>query len=128
MLAMFSAIMDNPRGPGFFQAKSEKIKFLVLWCNNRMAKFGVTRNILRSKKVRGKNLFSIISPTHIILNLKNRAKESIINELFDILEIHGSLIDRTVALKDLLEREQAMSTAIPNGIAITHAKPQPSTN
>jgi PTS system nitrogen regulatory IIA component len=87
-----------------------------------MDKSGVRRNILLSKKVSGKDLFSIILPTHIILNLKGRTKESIINELFDVLEIQDSLIDRTTALKDLLNREQAMSTAIPNGIAIPHAK------
>jgi mannitol/fructose-specific phosphotransferase system IIA component (Ntr-type) len=67
-------------------------------------------------------LFSTIVPRHIILNLKGKTKESIINELFDVLEIQGKLTDRTTALKDLLDREQTMSTGIPNGIAIPHAK------
>lgn len=67
-------------------------------------------------------LFSKIVPRHIILNLKGKTKESIINELFDVLERQGKLVDRTTALKDLLDREQTMSTGIPNGIAIPHAK------
>jgi mannitol/fructose-specific phosphotransferase system IIA component (Ntr-type) len=87
-----------------------------------MDKSGITLNIVQSKITSNKDLFSIISPAHIILDLKSRTKKSIINELFDVLEIQAKPIDRTTALKDLMNREQAMSTAIPNGIAIPHAK------
>jgi mannitol/fructose-specific phosphotransferase system IIA component (Ntr-type) len=44
------------------------------------------------------------------------------NELLEILKANGKLLDRDTALKDLLEREKAMTTAMPNGIAIPHAK------
>jgi PTS system nitrogen regulatory IIA component len=67
-------------------------------------------------------VFSKIAPRHIILNLKGRTKESVVNELFDILELQGKILNRAMALKDLLDREQTMSTGIPNGIAIPHAK------
>jgi mannitol/fructose-specific phosphotransferase system IIA component (Ntr-type) len=69
-----------------------------------------------------KHLFSTIVPDHIILNLKGKTKETTINELLDLLASQGKLLDRDTALKDLLDREQAMSTAIPNAIAIPHAK------
>jgi PTS system nitrogen regulatory IIA component len=69
-----------------------------------------------------KHLFSTIVPDHIILNLKGKTKETIINELLDMLTAQGKLLDRDTALKDLLNREQAMSTAIPNGIAVPRAK------
>jgi mannitol/fructose-specific phosphotransferase system IIA component (Ntr-type) len=36
--------------------------------------------------------------------------------------VQGKLVDRAAALKDLMDRERAMSTAIPNGIAVPHAK------
>jgi mannitol/fructose-specific phosphotransferase system IIA component (Ntr-type) len=39
-----------------------------------------------------------------------------------IFQVNGKLLDPAAALKDLMNREQAMSTAIPNGIAIPHAK------
>jgi PTS system nitrogen regulatory IIA component len=44
------------------------------------------------------------------------------SELLDVLAVQGKLLNRDVALKDLLDREQAMSTGIPNGIALPHAK------
>jgi mannitol/fructose-specific phosphotransferase system IIA component (Ntr-type) len=73
----------------------------------------------------GKNagkLLDLIKPENISLNLKSTTKETAINELLDILSAQGKLIDRDAALADLLNREQTMSTGIPNGIAIPHAK------
>jgi PTS system nitrogen regulatory IIA component len=64
----------------------------------------------------------IITADTIILNLKGNTKETVFGELFDILAAQGKLLDRTAALKDLIDREQTMSTAIPNGIALPHAK------
>jgi mannitol/fructose-specific phosphotransferase system IIA component (Ntr-type) len=61
-------------------------------------------------------------PENISLHLHGRTKESVINELLDMLAIQGKLLNRDIALKDLLDREQTMSTGIPNGIALPHAK------
>jgi mannitol/fructose-specific phosphotransferase system IIA component (Ntr-type) len=69
-----------------------------------------------------KKLLHLLQSKYINLNLKGKAKEAIIDELLDILVIQGKLIDRAIALKDLLNREQTMSTGMPNGIAIPHAK------
>jgi mannitol/fructose-specific phosphotransferase system IIA component (Ntr-type) len=65
---------------------------------------------------------AIVTTDAIILNLKGKTKEAIINELLDIVAAQGKLLDRTTALNDLLAREQTMSTGIPNGIALPHAK------
>jgi mannitol/fructose-specific phosphotransferase system IIA component (Ntr-type) len=65
---------------------------------------------------------AIITADIIILNLKSKTKEAAINELLDILVAQGKLLNRGTAIKDLLDREQTMSTGIPNGIAIPHAK------
>jgi mannitol/fructose-specific phosphotransferase system IIA component (Ntr-type) len=73
-------------------------------------------------KNNAKKLFHLLQPKYINPNLKGKTKETIINELLDILVIQGKLIDRAAALKDLLNREQTMSTGMPNGIAIPHAK------
>jgi PTS system nitrogen regulatory IIA component len=67
-------------------------------------------------------LLKLISPESIRLNLYGKTKEAVLNELLDVLSIQGKLLDRTAALKDLMNREQTMSTAIPNDIAIPHAK------
>jgi mannitol/fructose-specific phosphotransferase system IIA component (Ntr-type) len=65
---------------------------------------------------------NLIPPEHISIHLHGKTKKAVINELLDILVIQGKLSDRDTALKDLLDREQTMSTAIPNGIAIPRAK------
>jgi mannitol/fructose-specific phosphotransferase system IIA component (Ntr-type) len=74
-----------------------------------------------SKNNAGK-LLDLIKPENINLKLKSKTKEAAINELLDILSAQGKLIDRDTALADLLNREQTMSTGIPNGIALPHAK------
>jgi PTS system nitrogen regulatory IIA component len=87
-----------------------------------MGSIGNPPNFLGLKPGNNKDLFSIVLPTQIIMKLAGKTKETIINEMLDRLVIQGKLLNRDTALKDLLDREQAMSTAIPNGIAIPHAK------
>jgi PTS system nitrogen regulatory IIA component len=87
-----------------------------------MDKTNKAHNIFSLKTKTSKHLFPAIVPDHIILTLKAKTKETIINELLDVLVVQGKLLDRDIALKDLMQREQTMSTAIPNGIAIPHAK------
>jgi mannitol/fructose-specific phosphotransferase system IIA component (Ntr-type) len=65
---------------------------------------------------------AIITTDAITINLKGKTKEAVINELLDILANQGKLLDRDTALKNLLNREQTMSTGISNGIALPHAK------
>jgi PTS system fructose-specific IIC component/PTS system nitrogen regulatory IIA component len=67
-------------------------------------------------------VLNLISSENIRLRLHGRTKKAVINELLDILVIQGKLLNRDIVLKDLLDREQTMSTAIPNGIAIPRAK------
>jgi PTS system nitrogen regulatory IIA component len=80
------------------------------------------KNIIASRQSSKNTLLTLIKPEHILLNLKSRTKETVINELLDILKTSGELSDRTIAFNDLLDREQTMSTGIPNGIAIPHTK------
>ncbi|MDR0760233.1 MAG: PTS sugar transporter subunit IIA, partial [Treponema sp.] len=67
-------------------------------------------------------LLNLISQENIRLNLHGKTKEAVINELLDILSAQEKLLDRATVLKALMNREQTMSTAIQNGIAIPHAK------
>jgi PTS system nitrogen regulatory IIA component len=68
------------------------------------------------------NPINFIQTENINHNLKGCSKESIINELLDILEANGKLLDRSIAHRDILEREKDKTTGIPNGIAIPRAK------
>jgi PTS system fructose-specific IIC component/PTS system nitrogen regulatory IIA component len=67
-------------------------------------------------------VLNLISPENINLRLHSKTKEAVIKELLDMLVIQDKLLNRDIALKDLLDREQTMSTGIPNGIAIPRAK------
>ncbi|MDR1149525.1 MAG: PTS sugar transporter subunit IIA [Spirochaetaceae bacterium] len=79
-------------------------------------------NLSDSQKTNSADLLRFLQSENINLNLKGNTKKNIIIELLDVLVTQGKLLNRDIALKDLLEREQAMSTAIPNGIALPHAK------
>jgi mannitol/fructose-specific phosphotransferase system IIA component (Ntr-type) len=75
-----------------------------------------------SQKGNSGDLLHLLQPEYINLKLKGHTRETVINELLDLLQANGKLLDRTTVLSDILGREQTMSTAIPNGIAIPRAK------
>jgi Kef-type K+ transport system membrane component KefB/mannitol/fructose-specific phosphotransferase system IIA component (Ntr-type) len=68
------------------------------------------------------DLLSLICPECTSLDLKGSTKDEIIAELVDLLAYRGKLLDRNLVLKDVLEREKTMSTAMQDGIALPHAK------
>jgi mannitol/fructose-specific phosphotransferase system IIA component (Ntr-type) len=110
-----SQITDDE--PDFFKIFGITIIIELLWIKQKK-----TPNVLGLKTKNSKYLFSTILSEHIILNLKGKTKEAVVNELLDMLAVQKKLLNRDIALKDLLDREQTMSTGIPNGIAIPHAK------
>ncbi len=69
-------------------------------------------------------LGQIIKPSAVRAELKGSSKREIIEELLDLLISSGQLLPvaRDEALRDLLEREEYMSTGMQNGIALPHAK------
>jgi len=66
----------------------------------------------------------IIRPAAVKVDLQGNTKMEIIEELLDLLVSSGQLKPevRPAALRDLLEREDYMSTGMQNGIALPHAK------
>ncbi len=63
-----------------------------------------------------------LPPENIALSLMAEAKEGIIEELLNLMIQCHPTINKSVALKDLLEREAKMSTGIEQGVAIPHCK------
>ncbi len=67
-------------------------------------------------------LSEYITKNHIIINLNGNSKVQVIEELLDCLQDSDNLLDRELALQDVLAREGYLSTGLENGIAIPHAK------
>ena len=68
------------------------------------------------------NLKTVLTKETICLHLKGTTKETIINELLDILVAAKKIDDRSAAYAAIMDREQKMSTGMKHGIAIPHGK------
>ncbi len=64
----------------------------------------------------------LLSEELIAEDLQGKDKFQVIEELLDLLVKSGKVQDRETALKDLIEREQYLSTGLENGLAVPHAK------
>ncbi len=64
----------------------------------------------------------ILDSALLTLDLPNGDKFLVIESLLDLAMTSGSIRDRDHALKDLVEREQYLSTGFENGLAVPHAK------
>jgi PTS system nitrogen regulatory IIA component len=68
------------------------------------------------------DLKTLLTKDTISLHLQGKDKDSIINELLDMLVHAGKIKDRAVAYQAIMEREKKMSTGMKHGIAIPHGK------
>lgn len=65
---------------------------------------------------------NILETALVTLELSDGDKYQVIEELLDLAVQSGNIKDRDHALKDLIEREQYLSTGFENGLAVPHAK------
>lgn len=68
------------------------------------------------------NLQELLNENLVTVDLHEGNKFQIIQELLDLAVQGGKVHDRERALKDLIEREQYLSTGFENGLAVPHAK------
>jgi hypothetical protein len=61
----------------------------------------------------------LLQPEYIIINLKGSTKETVINELLDVLAAHGKMLDRDTALTSGARHSFQKSPA-PLGYAFRH--------
>lgn len=64
----------------------------------------------------------------IKLNLESKTKESVLNELSELMINSDNISDKNIIKKALTEREELGSTGIGKGIAIPHAKTNGASN
>lgn len=67
-------------------------------------------------------IIDLLDKKSINLNLKSNNKSSVIDELIDLVDANGNLIDKKEYKKEIMAREEKGSTGIGEGIAIPHAK------
>lgn len=65
---------------------------------------------------------SVLMNDHIILNSDKMEPESILEEMIDVLENKGIVVDREQFKQDVKARELQASTGVGDGIAMPHAK------
>ncbi|MGH1364513.1 MAG: PTS sugar transporter subunit IIA [Calditrichia bacterium] len=63
-----------------------------------------------------------LTADRIVVDLPGEDKYKVIETLLQALVDDGAIRDREKALKDLIEREEYLSTGLENGLAIPHAK------
>jgi len=68
------------------------------------------------------SLNKLLLETNIILEIQKEKKDEIIREMLSLLSKSVKLKDEKKIYQDILKREQAMSTAIGNSVALPHAK------
>lgn len=68
------------------------------------------------------DLNTILTKKLVTVNLAGNTKETVIENLLDMLMTTGKVLNRQDALHCILEREKKMSTGIENGVAIPHGK------
>lgn len=67
-------------------------------------------------------LKGLLTSDQIIYGLRGHSKNEVINELLKTLAKCAKVKDRHLALKNVLEREDLLSTGMEKGLAIPHAK------
>jgi fructose-specific phosphotransferase system IIA component len=67
-------------------------------------------------------ILDFLNKDSIELNLKATTKKEVIEELVEILDKKGLLLDKKVVIDSLFEREELGSTGIGQGVAIPHSK------
>ena len=67
-------------------------------------------------------LSKVITADNIIVGLKASTKEEVFRELLETIDSHCRLRNKELCSRDLLEREQEMSTYQGDGIAMPHAR------
>ena len=58
----------------------------------------------------------------IQLNMTGKSKYQIIEDMIEFIAKKDSSIDKEIVLRDVIEREQYLSTGLENGLAVPHGK------
>lgn len=80
------------------------------------------KEIVAKGRTNKNQIKKILRPENIIMDLESENKKDIIEEMVVLLQNNGDVVDTRAIVSVVMEREQAMSTGLSDGIAIPHAK------
>lgn len=80
------------------------------------------KEIVAKGRTNKNEIKKILRTENIIMELESTEKKDVIIEMVDILEKNGDVKNSRSIVSAVLEREEAMSTGLSDGIAIPHAK------
>ena len=66
-------------------------------------------------------LTELIQPEAVVTGVASTSRDDLLAAIVDDLDSKGFVDDRDLTARDLLAREQVMSTGVGNGVAIPHA-------
>jgi mannitol/fructose-specific phosphotransferase system IIA component (Ntr-type) len=66
-------------------------------------------------------LTELIQPEAVVTGVASSSRDELLAAIVDDLDSKGFIDDRDLTARDLLTREQVMSTGVGNGVAIPHA-------
>jgi len=67
------------------------------------------------------DLFDVLDQDSVYLGVPAASKEDLLERIIRMMEASGRIADREQVKKDLLQREELMSTGVGSGVAIPHA-------
>lgn len=78
--------------------------------------------LLKAESKQKQKLSELLKPASINTDLQGVTKQEIINELIDILDRAGFLIDKAAVREAVIEREAKLSTGLGDAVAVPHGK------
>lgn len=66
-------------------------------------------------------LTELIQPEAVVTGVASTSRDDLLAAIVDDLDAKGFIADRDMTARDLVAREQVMSTGVGNGVAIPHA-------
>ncbi len=70
------------------------------------------------------DLKRVVKADNVIIGLSASSQEETLKQLIDPFVKEGAVLDASIFLSDLLQREADITTVIENGVAIPHARSQ----
>ena len=78
--------------------------------------------LLKTESKQRQKLTELLTPASITTDLRGVTKQEIIDELIDILDRAGFLIDKAAVREAVIEREAKLSTGLGEEVAVPHGK------